>query len=304
MHELAPSEIDRTFGGQMDILTSHRYVIILVCIAAVVTSLYFSQTIQPRYEAEVIFYVPAASTQTSNSENEIPSFPVPSGDRDGASAAVSILRTAEARRRVSLEVPAKSIASLERDVDATVERSSLVIVYVRDRDPKVAADVANAYFKVFNQFVGGIEEGRTRTSLRRTEERLREVRGELVAATSARRDEFESLNRMRDKLERAQQVLERRLLQADEPAILASPATPPVSPVFPIPVLNAIVAAIAGLIAGALYASVLDYYSRRRTLRRWNVIQRQEWYTRVLAAPEKPGGGADQYQRPARDSVQ
>ena len=67
------------------------------------------------------------------------------------------------------------------------------------------------------------------------------------------------------------------------PAVIVQLATPPVAPIFPVPFINAFVAAVVGLVTGTIYAFLLDHIGERRRLVLLRRIEEQEW-NRLLAA--------------------
>ncbi len=54
--------------------------------------------------------------------------------------------------RSRADFPQKPISRFRRDVDLVVSRESTIEVYVRDRDPELAAAIANAMIDYFNEF--------------------------------------------------------------------------------------------------------------------------------------------------------
>ncbi len=268
------NELDLSLSGYLSTLYRMRFIIVLVTLSAGAFGYYFSKTFEARYEAVAQFYVPETATRSGRGEEELPVAPVPSGNRDGVTAAVSLLRTDELRSRVNALVPAKPFTELDLDVDPVVERSSMVHVYVRDADPQIAADVANAYFEAFVTFVAEQQTTQQADALSRTVQRLAELDREIDSIAQTDRDRMERLLSLRDTLTTTQQNLERRSLSAGPAAIMASPATPPEAPVFPVLPLNVVVSVIAGLVLGIIYAVLLDHIRMNRRRRRYVELRR------------------------------
>ncbi|MGB0661517.1 MAG: hypothetical protein ACPGNV_15235 [Mangrovicoccus sp.] len=292
-------ELDLSLSGYLSTLYRMRYVILLVMMSAGFFGYIISKSIEPRYEAVAQFYLPEATTRSGASESELPSAPVPSGNRDGVTAAVSVLRTPIIREKVHELVPEKSVQAMELDVDPVVERSSMVHVYVRDKDPEIAAKTANAYFQVFVDFIEDNQESRQRITIERTLSRLEELDQAIADLASQDRDRMQRLLSLRETLTSTQQNMEKQVLRTAPPAILASPAKPPASPVFPVIPLNVIVSMIAGLVLGVIYAVILDHFRMVRRKRR--VLRLAEDATiaefmRDLGVPPQPGSSGD---RPA-----
>ena len=64
-----------------------------------------------------------------------------------------VLESAAVRERVSRAVPRKSALELADDVDIDVTRYHIIRVSVRDRDPQLAATIANAYPSALRDFL-------------------------------------------------------------------------------------------------------------------------------------------------------
>ena len=180
---------ERSLGDYAAILYRQRYVIAVVIVVAVVASLAISWVLPPQYEAQSIFYVPKDAT-VSQSEHDRPALAMPTGDRDGARAQSSILKTDEALTDIHREFPYKSMEKLRRDTDVTAERSSLISVYVRDRDPKRAAEIANSFIKVFDRLIVAATTRDSDASIKRTQAEIERVQNTL-AQTAAEVRELE-----------------------------------------------------------------------------------------------------------------
>ncbi len=284
------NEMDLSLSGYLSALYRMRFVIVLTTVSAGIFGYYFSTTFEPRYEAVSQFYIPETATRSGRAEDELPAAPVPSGNRDGVTAAVSLLRTDELRRRVHALAPAKPFPELDLDVDPVVERSSMVHVFVRDRDPQVAADVANAYFDAFVTFIEEEQSIRQSLSLDRVLARLEELDTEIALVAQSDRDRMERLLNLRETLTTTQQNLEKQSLSSAPAAIMASPATPPVAPVFPIVPLNVVVSVISGLVLGIIYAVLLDHIRMNRRRRRYVTLTRETAVMELLddLAPQPP----------------
>ncbi|MCC0064918.1 MAG: hypothetical protein H6895_12635 [Defluviimonas sp.] len=282
-------ELELSLSGYLSTLYRMRFLILLVMISAGVFAYYYSRTLVPQYEAVAQFYIPDDATRSGRAEGELPVAPIPSGNRDGVTAAVSLLRTDELRRRVNELVPEKPFAELDLDVDPVVERSSMVLVYARDADPQVAAKVANSYYYAFVNFVQQQQSAQQAVALERTLARLAELDAEIERSAQSDRDRMVRLLGLRETLTDTQRNLEKQALSMSEIAIMASPATPPVGPVFPIMPLNVVVSMIAGLVLGILYVVLIDHVRMSRRRRRHLQLEQETIVQDILSdlAPAK-----------------
>ena len=71
--------------------------------------------------------------------------------------------------------------------------------------------------------------------------------------------------------------LTRQSLQLRSSAIVLQRAEVSVTPIFPLPILNVCVAALAGLVVGLFYALLLDYIDTRRYLQKLRYLETQDW---------------------------
>jgi len=128
-----------------------KWIILFVTICAAGLTWFLSSRIDPRYESMAAFYVPPdVAGGGQGPEQGKPR--LPGGTQDNAKAYVTLLEAADAITEMSKRFPAKSYRDLNRDVDFVITRQGIIRVYVRDKDPQVAADVANGYITFFNEF--------------------------------------------------------------------------------------------------------------------------------------------------------
>jgi len=134
------------------IVYRRRISVLLLMAVSVASAVVISQSLPPVYEARAAFYVPASATtkRTGTSDTDLP---LPTSNQDDAKANIGILKGRDATRALNKMFPQKSLDALNKDVDFAAGRDGLIYVYVRDRNPQRAADIANAYTRYFNQFL-------------------------------------------------------------------------------------------------------------------------------------------------------
>ncbi len=146
---------ERTLADFWFALYKRKKSIFVIIITAILSAVYFSYTLEKVYEAKTVFFVPNKIDTFAFYAGELnPSIltpPVPIPDPNINAVYVGILRSMSVARRVHKKVPQKSIKALLKDVDFVVSNEFLLQVYVKDNDPKVAADVVNAYPICFNE---------------------------------------------------------------------------------------------------------------------------------------------------------
>lgn len=159
---------------------SRRGVVIAITAAMAVITALAASALMPRiYEATTEFYL----------SSEAQAFGVLS--RSGGSAApvltkeiqkwvVAVLESAALRDGVHRSVQQKPAAALMDDVDVDVSRNHIIRISVRDRDPQVAATVANVYPGALRDFLRGASAVRGQRTTEALEGALAEVDRELA----------------------------------------------------------------------------------------------------------------------------
>ena len=275
------------------------WLILLTTAAAAGFSWYLSASLPPLYESKTVFYLPInisvpRYTSAADSAGSIAQSPfVPATEKKQASVGIGILRSKDVFRGLAAQFGGRSPSELEKNVDIKVSREFMLEVYVRDRDPRLASEIANAFPKIFEEF----QRARIREymlavraaaakGLAAIECRIATMRagaaspvgcGEAPAADPGRGDmgsqslDAELKGRTEDHLRLEAEKLRNRMLeaslQANEPVvpvILVETATPSERPVFPIVMLNVIVAGVTGFFAGCYYALFCGFLDRRR----------------------------------------
>ena len=140
------------------VLYRRKVAIFIVTISAMVTALILSKTLHPVYEGKAVFFVPK--------EPDIATFFAPPGGTIGRSPLapdpsedpnapyIGILKSKAMKNLIQKEFPHKTNMDLSiTDVDFTLTDEYMIEIYVRDRNPRLAADIANAYVKYFRQLM-------------------------------------------------------------------------------------------------------------------------------------------------------
>jgi uncharacterized protein involved in exopolysaccharide biosynthesis len=138
------------------ILYERRAAIYLVIATSIVSALLVGELMQPVYEARASLFIPArlvpvsymAGSSTTSLAREQGA---PLSKEADYKPYLGILKSTQLAEMVSKKFPQKSATKLLRsDVDFEVTDELVVRVYSRDHDPKLAADIANAYMDGLN----------------------------------------------------------------------------------------------------------------------------------------------------------
>lgn len=182
---------ERTLLDYWLVLYKRKWIIGLIVLSAMVTAWILSKTVTPFYEAKAVFFVPAkadavtflAAPGVSTSKTLLAPEPkeAPHGPYLG------VLKSSAIAELVQKEFPHKPVIDLKRrDMDFVLNNEFLIEVYARDRDPEMAAGIANAYVKYFNHLMQGypgniqVNTGETlEKEIKKTEKELLRARMEL-----------------------------------------------------------------------------------------------------------------------------
>jgi len=276
-------------------LYRRKSAILLVSLSAAAFAYGVSLALPPVYEAQSTFYVPFASSTALYTADvavgQVEKAPLmPVVEEKQAGVHLGILQGNEIASAILEKFPDKTQKYLNLNVDFVLSEHFLIDVFVRDRDPQLAAAVANAYPPAYKAFHARSLSARSAMTSRALEEQLAATKNMLAANLQAQqrlRDRntspsvaMESLQSEHQRLAALITTLEQNLiearLQAQHPAvelIVVQRATAPEKPAFPRPILNAVVALILGLVGGCYYALLLEYLSK---LRRYRVAQNMD----------------------------
>lgn len=137
-------------------LYSRKKIIFSVAISAMLASVAISFYLPPVYEAKASFYVPtnliAPSYTHTNQERLAQPLLKPLPDEKEAGIHVGILKSTDMAEKMQALFPEKEVGFFKKNVDFVTSPQMFIDVYVRDRDPKIAAAIANSYILLYKAF--------------------------------------------------------------------------------------------------------------------------------------------------------
>jgi len=137
-------------------LYSRKFLILAVSLLSMAFAIGISYYLPPIYEAKASLYMPVnavPSSYTGDSQQRLAQPPLrPLPDEKEAGIHVGILKSEDLAAKVNAMFPEKDPLFFKKNVDFRTSPQFFTDIYVRDRDPKVAAAIANAYVKVYAQF--------------------------------------------------------------------------------------------------------------------------------------------------------
>lgn len=275
-----------TLADYFSDIYERKMLVIITVATAMAFALAFSRLMPPVFEAKTAFYAPInvsppsyVGPDVSTTLGQTPFMP-PSEEKL-ASAGVGILRSRDVFRKIASEFPQLSPDVLRKNTDIKVSREFMLEVYVRNRDPKLAADIANRFplaYREFNAtqiktYMAGIRDAALR-ELSAVELRIASLRGRASSdggePAAAKYLIGSTDDRLRLTAEKLRNVAAESALQAKQPTaplVIVEQATPPGRPVFPLPILNVVVSGATGLALGCYYALICGMVARARKRR-------------------------------------
>ncbi len=196
---------EANLAAYFEVLRRRAGVIGLLVVTAVLSSAVLSLLFPKVYEAHSVFYVPGATDAVSLVSGDSPRTlvgrpPLPAADQQQARSLIGVLRGKDFTRAVNARFPGKSLDALQRDVDYAASREGLLHVYVRDRDPQLAAAIANAYPEILNDFMLRASVGRVTQDRSILEGQLGQMREQLQQLQESRR-RFQEEHKLSSSLE-------------------------------------------------------------------------------------------------------
>jgi len=283
-------------GYWLDIYWRWRLVT-LTCLCAAVVAYVLSLVLTPVYQATSVFYSPqnvSAPDYVAGTATMAQTAFVPIAEEKAASVSIGILRSQDIFRKLVDEFPERSVDQLRKSVDIDVSREFMIEVVARDRDPQLAARIANRFPDLLREFQQdqirnhmNAVAAAARTELESIDLRLAGLRSSSPTRSDKPADTISTGGikandgspgalsgaadgELRATASRLRAVVLEAMTQSREPAapvVVVQKATESERPIFPIPLLNAIVAGITGLAFGCYYALFCAYLDRRRQVR-------------------------------------
>lgn len=181
----------RTLLDYWLVIYRNRAIVLLTLASAMATAWLVSESRDPIYRAQAVFFLPELLSSTSSSFFSGPELPprgpgLPGTNRERERSYLAILESKAIRKIVAEEAPGKSMARLRRDVDVEITRSHMVEVRVWDRAPDLAARVANAYPVAMERFLSSLSSGKRERDL----EAMRDVLSDAEAQLDVARQEL------------------------------------------------------------------------------------------------------------------
>lgn len=205
-------------------LYSRKGIILLTTLSTVAFTLLISYKLPPVYEAKATLFFPSnelASAYTAPSSQRIaqPALRPNTEDRE-AGIHAGVLKSDDMAQKVHALFPEKDLAFFKKNVDFVTSPQFFTDIYVRDRDPELAARIANAYVELYAEFHRDALRKRAQRAQEVLEPELERIRGRLAEKTQEI-SRFKQQHRMLSSTEAEQQVaVQTQQLERDRNTVL------------------------------------------------------------------------------------
>jgi len=169
-------------------LYSRKGIILLASLSTMVFALLIGYVLPPIYEAKATMYFPVNNLPSSyvSYSPQIMAQPAlrPNPDDKEAGIHVGILRSNDMAQKVHALFPEKDPGFFKSNVDFVTSPQFFTDIYVRDRDPELAARIANSYVEIYSEFHVDVLKSKAERALRVLEPELADVEKRLSAMTA------------------------------------------------------------------------------------------------------------------------
>jgi len=203
---------ERTLFDYWLVLYRCRYIIILIVFSSMTFAYFLSKSLPPVYEAKAVCFIPYNNSLISFYSPDAPKqmargIVIPPSKEEFFAPFIGILKSKTLAKMVHKEFPQKKLTDLLRkDVDFQLNDEYMLEIYVRDRDPELAANIANAYVKYFNTLLSDYSLTYTNAYIRTLETEIKKVTKQLNE-TQTKLENFQKKHEVADLDEQMRQLI-------------------------------------------------------------------------------------------------
>ncbi len=180
-------------------LYSRKGIILLTSLSTMVFTLLIGDRLPPIYEAKATMYFPVNNLPSSYvaGSPHIMAQPAlrPNPDDKEAGIHVGILRSSDMAQKVHALFPGKDRDFFKTNVDFVTSPQFFTDIYVRDRDPELAARIANSYVEIYSEFHVDVLKRKAERAHRVLESELADIE-KLLSTMTAEISRFKQQNRL------------------------------------------------------------------------------------------------------------
>ena len=182
------------------ILYRRKKTIYLIVFSSIIFAAILSYILPETYEAKSVFFVPRQSQDFSfysNSPNGIIRGRLePQAQEEPHAPYIGLLKSNAIIDLIREIYPQKSFDRFKKDIDFVLSDEYMLEVYVRDKDPKLAADVANAYPEMLNKIVAKFSLESTNKNSQVVKQQIEKERTQALEDSKKRLQEYQEKNKV------------------------------------------------------------------------------------------------------------
>lgn len=160
-------------------------VVVVAVVAAFASSAWLAQRLPKVYEARASFYVPIVQdvfSLTTETGGAMRAVPAPTVVRDQLRGYFGILSSQRVAASVAATVPERLLWQINKATRFRLTSAGMFLITVSDKDPAVAARIANTYADSFNDLFEEISLPRAKKTRTFIEDQLQKVQVSLIVA--------------------------------------------------------------------------------------------------------------------------
>lgn len=168
--------------GPLQLLYERLYVVAITTAVAVVVAWFVAGRLDPVYRAQARCFMPTNPDMLSLSSeaDNLPRAPkLPTGSTEVQDSLLGVLRAADLRQSVAVEIEGRDSSQLEKNVQFELDRYNLLTITVYDLEPVIAQRIAEEYLRQFRDKLDQSTKADIRQKADLFDERVRTARAEI-----------------------------------------------------------------------------------------------------------------------------
>ena len=182
------------------ILYRRKKTIYLIVVAAMLSAAILSYILPGTYEAKSVFFIPRQtqdfSFYSAGSQGVIRSRLEPQPQEEPHAPYIGMLKSSTIIDLIREIYSQKTFDRFKKDIDFVLNDEYMIEVYVRDKDPKLAADIANAYPEKLNKMIAKFSLESANKNRQTIKQQIEKERRQALEDSQKRLQEYQEKNKV------------------------------------------------------------------------------------------------------------
>ena len=191
---------DLTLSDYWLILYRRKKTIYLIIVVAMLSAVVLSYILPGTYEAKSVFFIPRQtqdfSFYSAGSQGAIRSRLEPQPQEEPHAPYIGMLKSSTIIDLIREVYSQKTFGRFKRDIDFVLNDEYMIEVYVRDKDPKLAADIANAYPEKLNKMIAKFSLESANKNRQTIKQQIEKERRQALEDSKKRLQEYQEKNKV------------------------------------------------------------------------------------------------------------